>query len=131
MTDANARMVLIVEDTDYIADLAARVLQQIGFQTHQCYTSEDAISYMEQNPLPDLIVLDIGMPGMSGWQFLDVIKQYEETKLIPIVVTTAFGDAANRLIGKLRDVDRYLTKPYQPKELQAVVTQILEEHLNS
>ena len=120
-------MVMIVEDTHYIGELAALILKRIGIETELCLSAEEAIKYMEQMTLPDLIVLDIGMPGMSGWEFLDIIKAYEDTKMIPVVVTTAYSDAANRLIGRLREVDRYLTKPYKPNELQSIVSQILKD----
>ena len=119
-------LVLFVEDADYLAELGSHILQRIGIDVIICLSAENAITFMEQNRLPDLIILDIGMPGMTGWEFLDIIKKYQETKTIPIVVTTAYGDATNRLIGRLRDVDRYIIKPYKPEELQTVVRQILQ-----
>ncbi|MFW5691681.1 MAG: response regulator [Chloroflexota bacterium] len=125
MTDPDGRYVLIVEDQDYLAEIVSRIMQQIGLGAVICLTAEDAITYMEQHVLPDLIVLDISMPGMSGWDFLDVIKQYEETKLIPVIVTTARSDAANRLVGRLRNVDRYFVKPYHPEELLNAARQSL------
>ena len=127
MADAYSPLVMIVEDTQYIGELAALILKRIGLEAELCLTAEDAIRYMEDVALPDLIVLDIGMPGMSGWEFLDIIKAYQDTKTIPVIVTTAYSDAANRLIGRLREVDRYLTKPYKPNELQSIVSQILKE----
>lgn len=119
-------LVLFIEDADYLAELGSHILERLGVEVVICLTAEYAISFMEQNRLPDLIILDIGMPGMTGWEFLDIIKKYQETKTIPVVVTTAYGDATNRLIGRLRDVDRYIVKPYKPEELQMVVRQILQ-----
>lgn len=118
--------VLIVEDQDYLAEIVSHTLRQIDLTSTICLNGEDAIVYMEKNSLPDLIVLDISMPGMSGWDFLEIIKGYEETKLIPVIITTAHGDAANRLIGKLRDVDRYIVKPYKPQEIQEAVKEALK-----
>jgi CheY-like chemotaxis protein len=128
MSDQNPNkpLILFVEDADYLAELGSHILERIGIEVIICLTAEFAIDFMEKNRLPDLIVLDIGMPGMTGWEFLDIIKKYQETKTIPIVVTTAYGDATNRLIGRLRDVDRYIVKPYKPEELQMVVRQILQ-----
>jgi CheY-like chemotaxis protein len=127
MSETYTPTVMIVEDTHYIGELAALILKRIGIETELCLSAEEAIQHMEQTTLPDLIVLDIGMPGMSGWEFLDIIKAYEDTKMIPVVITTAYSDAANRLIGRLREVDRYLTKPYKPNELQSIVSQILKD----
>jgi two-component system catabolic regulation response regulator CreB len=120
-------LVLILEDQEYLAELIARVVESAEAFPMITLRAEHAIDYMENpdNPLPELIVLDIGMPGMSGWDFLDIIKQYEATKTIPVIVTTAHGDAANRLVGKLRDVDRYMVKPYQPEDLRQAIIQIL------
>ncbi|RMG72307.1 MAG: response regulator [Chloroflexi bacterium] len=117
--------VLIVEDQESLAEIVSHTLRQIDISSTICLNGRDALIYMENNPLPDLIILDISMPGMSGWEFLDVIKQYEETKLIPVIVTTAHGDAANRLVGKLREVDRYITKPYKPQDIQEAVKSTL------
>lgn len=119
-------LALIVEDQDYLAEIASQSLEKVGFQTVICLSSEDGIRYMEEHSLPDIIILDIGMPGMSGWDFLDVIKQYQETKTIPVIVTTARGDAANRLVGKLRDVDKYFVKPYHPADLQRAAKESLD-----
>lgn len=119
--------VLIVEDQEPLAALIAKTMGQISVQTHITLNGEDALAYLgdEAHPLPDLIILDISMPGMSGWEVLDVLKQYETTKQIPVIVATAHSDAANRLVGKLRDVDRYLVKPYQPGDLREAVKDVL------
>lgn len=128
MTADNKPLVLILEDQEYLAELIARVVESIEADSVVKLRGQHAIEYMENpdNRLPDLIVLDIGMPGMSGWEFLDIIKQYEATKTIPVIVATAHGDAANRLVGKLRAVDRYLVKPYQPDELRQAVIETLK-----
>lgn len=122
---ADQPTVLIVEDHEYLADLVSRTLEQLPVQSVICLNGEAAVNYMETHDLPDLIVLDISMPGMSGWDFLDIIKQYEETKTIPVIVTTARTDAANRVIGKLREVDRYITKPFRPEELMEATREAL------
>jgi len=117
--------VLIVEDTEDIAQFVIIALETMGLDTFHASNSERAIEYL-QNNMPDLIVLDIGLPGMSGWQLLDLIKELREKNGIRIVVTTAFTDPANRLMGKLQEVDRYLFKPFQVKDLQDVVGELLQ-----
>jgi two-component system response regulator CpxR len=97
----------------------------MGLDAFHASNSERAMEYLQNNK-PDLIVLDIGLPGMSGWQLLDVIKELREKNGIRIVVTTAFTDPANRLMGKLQEVDRYLFKPFEVKELQDVVGELLQ-----
>jgi CheY-like chemotaxis protein len=125
MTD-HVPFILIVEDQEALAEIVARVVGKLGAEAKICLTAEDAIDYLDNGRLPDLIILDIGMPGMSGWDFLDLIKRVEDTRSIPVLVATAHGDAANRVIGKLRDVDKYLIKPYKPEEIRDAVTEILQ-----
>jgi DNA-binding response OmpR family regulator len=117
--------VLIVEDTNDIAQFVKIALEAMGLDAFHASNSERAMEYLQNNK-PDLIVLDIGLPGMSGWQLLDVIKELREKNGIRIVVTTAFTDPANRLMGKLQEVDRYLFKPFEVKELQDVVGELLQ-----
>jgi CheY-like chemotaxis protein len=116
--------ILIVEDEAQFAELVAQMLRQLGLEIIHCYSAAEAFDYLETNN-PSLIVLDIGLPGMSGWEFLDTIKQDEILRTIPVIVTTAYSDPANRLIGKLQDIDRYLTKPFKPQEIRDIVTQLL------
>jgi two-component system, cell cycle response regulator DivK len=70
-------------------------------------------------------MMDIGLPGLSGWQFLDIINDFRKSENIPIVVTTAFQDPANRLVGKLQHVDAYLFKPIPFLALKETITQLL------
>jgi CheY-like chemotaxis protein len=83
---------------------------------------------------PDVILLDIGLPDMPGWKLLDAIKakvQAAPEKTLPvIIVITAYGDPANRLMGKLQEVSRYLIKPFTPNEVEKVVQEALAQRHN-
>ncbi len=75
---------------------------------------------------PDLLVLDIGLPGMTGWQLLEQVKVEELLPdEVPVVITTAFSDPANRVVGKLQAVTRYITKPFAPAEFRSVIVELL------
>jgi CheY-like chemotaxis protein len=78
---------------------------------------------------PDLLLLDLALPDMQGWKLLDSIKAKTQTdqnlKLAEVVVITAYGDPANRLMAKLQDVADYLTKPFTPTEVEKVVARVL------
>lgn len=119
------KQVLIVEDTEDIANFEKIALEMMGLEVHHMNTPEKAVEFLEQYR-PDLIVLDIGLPGMSGWQLLDVIKKKRDHEGVFVIVTTAFTDPANRLMGKLQDVDGYLFKPFQIADLKKTVTDLLE-----
>lgn len=121
-TDIHA---LIVDDTQDFADMIMIALQRAGIEADHAPGGRWALDYLAQHT-PDVLLLDIGMPDMSGWQVLEAIKsQYPHTNF-PIIMMTAFGDPANKLIGKLQSrVYRYLTKPFEPKALVDTINEAI------
>ena len=118
--------ILLVEDTP---DLATMILETLmlfgGISAHWAKSGEEALEYLDNNH-PDAILLDIGLPGMSGWELLENIKARTGGYTVPIIVTTAYGDKFNRIVGKLQYVARYLTKPYTTRELMDALDESLE-----
>lgn len=118
-------LALIVEDTTEIAGIIELSLQSAGFETYHAVNGRLALDYLAGR-LPDVMLLDIGMPGMNGWQVLEQIKERWPNSTFPIVILTAFDDAANKLIGKLQGrVYRYMTKPFNPQDVVAAVQEAL------
>lgn len=119
--------VLIVDDTLEFAEMIALTLQRAGMQADYAQGGHEALGYLTKQT-PDILLLDIGMPEMNGWQVLEAIKsQYPHTNF-PIIIMTAFGDPANKLIGKLQSrVYRYLTKPFESKALIDAIYQAISE----
>jgi CheY-like chemotaxis protein len=119
------KKVLIVEDTTELAEVMEATLQRMGISTkHETHAAKALEVFKEYQP--DLILLDIGLPDMSGWKLLDTIKEINKENRPKIVVITAYGDPANRLMGKLQDVTSYLIKPFSPDEVERVVGKVLE-----
>lgn len=118
--------ILIVEDSNDIAKLIGMTLDRLGLANHHCLSGQKALDFLEGREPPTLIVLDIGMPGINGWEFLDIIKQRPAYDKTLILVCTAFSDPANRTIGALQNVDGYITKPFGPEELKGAVSGLLE-----
>lgn len=121
---AAPKKVLIVEDTTELAEVLQATLERMGLtalhETHANKAEELFKSYK-----PDLVLLDIGLPDMSGWKFIDKIKELNKESRPHFIIITAYGDPANRLMGKLQDVDSYLIKPFSPDEIERVVGQVL------
>jgi DNA-binding response OmpR family regulator len=117
--------VLIVEDTVELGEVIQATLQRMHIMAF-CETHGLKALKRYEEIQPDLVLLDIGLPDMTGWKVLDAMKESKAIFRRPaIVVITAYGDPANRLMGKVQGVDSYLIKPFTPDEVQKVVQDVL------
>jgi DNA-binding response OmpR family regulator len=115
------RTILVVEDEMKIARLVRDYLEHAGFEVIVTGDGNSAIA-SARGRRPDLIVLDLGLPGRDG---LDVTRELRRSSNIPIVVLTARGDEADRIVGLELGADDYVVKPFSPKELVARVRAVL------
>lgn len=125
---ASQAPILIVEDTPDIAEIIQATLEGIGLSTVYAGNGKQGLELMKHH-LPQVILLDIGLPDITGWRMLDHIKEhYAEVKQdVPaVIIITAYGDPANKLIGKLQNVYSYLVKPVLPDQVERVVTMALK-----
>ena len=118
---------LIVEDSPDMAELIQVTLEKLEIDI--CWV-DNGIQALEeiQAQKPDMILLDIGLPDMSGWDILNHIHGWKgkfDYPLPKVIVISAHGDPPNRLIGKLRDIDGYLIKPFTVFELREIVEKAL------
>ena len=125
MTDTRSNIVvLVVEDTLEYAQLNLLTLKRIGLTGIHAKDGLEAVQMIDERK-PDLVLLDLNLPGMSGWQVLEHLGKRYEGSNTPVVVTSAYGDSANRLVRKLQDVYCYLIKPFQPRDLMVAVENAL------
>lgn len=117
-------LILIVEDTLEFAKLTQLTLKRIGLNSYHVSDGDAAVAYLQQQK-PDLVVLDLNLPGMSGWQVLELMQDMYQGHQIPVIITSAYSDGANRVIGKLQEVFKYMIKPFAPQELMANVEEAL------
>jgi DNA-binding response OmpR family regulator len=115
------RTILVVEDEMKIARLVRDYLAHAGFDVIVTEDGESALA-SARGQKPDLIVLDLGLPGRDG---LDVTRELRRTSNVPIVMLTARGDEADRVVGLELGADDYIVKPFSPKELVARVRAVL------
>jgi DNA-binding response OmpR family regulator len=113
--------ILVADDDANITDVCRRYLEREGYLV---ITAKDGVETIAlwQSQSPSLIVLDLMMPGKSGWEVCNEIRQTED---IPIVMLTARGEEQDRLMGLTMGADDYLTKPFSPRELVLRVQAIL------
>jgi len=124
-TRNHAIRVLIVEDTVELAEIIKAAIKHMDVLVfHEARGASALKSYHMIRP--DLVLLDIGLPDMSGWKLLDAIKETQSAGRKPVVcVITAYGDPANRLMGKLQGVDSYLIKPFTLEAVRGVVQGVI------
>jgi two-component system phosphate regulon response regulator PhoB len=118
------KRVMVVEDEPDIAALIAYQLTREGFRVETVATGNDALRAIGRD-IPDLIVLDRMLPGLSGDEVLSALKGNTATSAIPVLVLTARRDEEDRIEGLELGADDYLTKPFSPRELVLRVKAIL------
>ncbi len=119
-----AATILVVEDEPAIQELISYNLKQAGHQALKADNAEQAMNLV-QNELPDLILLDWMLPGMSGVELARRLRTDKRTRTIPIIMLTARSDEQDKLTGLETGADDYITKPFSPRELMARVAAIL------
>jgi DNA-binding NarL/FixJ family response regulator len=116
---------LVVDDEVNLLRAVEACLRAEGFDVVTARSGADALVSVARS-VPDLIVSDIRMPGMSGYELARQLRSSPATVLIPIVFLTAKGETADRIEGFRAGVDAYLTKPFEPDELTAVIKSIID-----
>lgn len=119
-----SKRLLIVDDEPALLMAVAACLRGEGYEVKTARNAKDALVYLSTT-LPDLIVSDVRMPNMSGFEFARQLRSSTRTELIPIVFLTAKDELQDRIEGFRSGIDAYLVKPFEPTELIAVVANIL------
>lgn len=117
---AGAR-ILVVEDDPTVAEVVGRYLEREGFEVDLVGDGHDAVEYAGGG-LPDLVILDLMLPGMSGFE---VLRRLRALAPLPIVILTARGEEDDRVLGLRTGADDYVAKPFSPRELTARVHALL------
>ena len=116
--------VLIIEDSADIAELIKHYLDRAGYDSVVHGSGRDGLVAARQSP-PDLVILDVMLPGMDGMQVCQALRAEPTTAGLPILMLTARGEEADRVRGLELGADDYVTKPFSPKELVARVGALL------
>ncbi len=116
--------ILIVEDDEDIAELVAFNLERQGWKTTLVHNGAEGLERIRET-MPDLVVLDIMLPGMDGLDVYRAMKASKMTEGIPVLFLTARAQLEDRLAGLQLGADDYMTKPFSPKELVLRVRNIL------
>lgn len=120
------QLVLIVEDEPKLAKLLQDYLEQPGFDTHCIANGLDVIPWVRENS-PDMILLDIMLPGKNG---MDICKEIRSFSDVPIIMVTARIEEIDRLLGLELGADDYICKPFSPREVVARIKAVLRRTLS-
>jgi len=119
-----SKYIVIVDDEEDIVELVILHLKKSGFEA-KGFTEPPALFRSLKNRLPDLIILDLMLPGMDGFEICKQLKKDGRSAAIPIIMLTAKTDETDKILGLELGADDYVTKPFSPKELIARVKAVL------
>ena len=122
--DTRTRSVVIVEDDEDIADSIRYNLEREGFRVRVAATGEDALNLILDRP-PNLVLLDLNLPHMSGFEMCRRLRAEAATVRMPILILTARTDESDKVLGLNIGADDYITKPFSMRELVARVNALL------
>lgn len=120
MARRNAR-VLVVDDEPMIREVVARYLEREGYEVETASDGRQAADLLNARP-PDLLVLDLMIPGIDGMELLASVRRSGD---LPVIVLTAKGEESDRVLGLEMGADDYVAKPFSPRELAARVRSVL------
>lgn len=121
-----AHKILAVDDEKHIVRLVQINLQKEGYEVVTASTGREALEQVEREN-PDLVIMDVMMPDMGGFEALQIMKSGEKTSQIPVIMLTAKAQDADVFQGWKSGADLYLTKPFNPQELLTFVKRILQD----
>jgi len=119
-----SKRLLLVDDEPNLLRAVAACLKTEGYEVNTARSGHEALMQLAES-VPDLIISDIRMPGMDGYKLARQLRGSPRTALVPIIFLTAKDETADRIEGFRAGIDAYLTKPFEPDELIAVVNGIL------
>ncbi len=122
--------ILVVEDEQDLQDLLTYNLKREGFKVTGVQSGERALEMVRQSP-PDLILLDLMLPGVDGLSVCRTIRQERASAEIPVVMLTAKGEETDVVVGLELGADDYVTKPFSPRVLLARIHAVLRRHADS
>ncbi len=127
MVENKAKVILCIEDEQEMIDLIRLILSRRGFDVQGATSGQEGLDVLNKIR-PDLVLLDLMMPDMDGWEVYQKMKADEKMKTIPVIVVTARAQSIDKVLGlHIAKVDDYIAKPFSPQELLNSVDKVLME----
>ncbi|GAB4488746.1 MAG: hypothetical protein Fur0016_14910 [Anaerolineales bacterium] len=120
------RYILCIEDETEMIDLIRIILERKGFEVEGATGGEDGLKKIRERK-PDLVLLDLMMPDIDGWEVYQQMKANETTRDTPVIIVTAKAQNIDKVLGlQIAKVDDYISKPFSPEDLLSSVERVLE-----
>ena len=119
---SDIQRILVVDDNTYTLRLVKQTLEQAGYQASTAISGEEALTLIDRYGLPHLAIVDLHMPGMSGFEFCRTVHDYSD---MPVIMLTAVGSEETIIEGLEKHAEDYIVKPFNPPELVARVQRVL------
>jgi len=127
MDVSHTKKIVYIEDDPEMIDLVELILNRHGFSVKGAHGGRQGIDVVRQMN-PDLVLLDLMMPDLDGWDVYQQLKADDATKAIPVIVITAKAQSIDKVLGlHIAKVDDYISKPFRPQELLDSVDRILNK----
>lgn len=125
--EVKRRKVVSIEDDETMIDLFRLILESNGYQVFGALSGQEGLDLIE-NTRPDVVLLDIMMPGMDGWQVYQHMKATTTMANIPVIMVTAKAQPIDKLLAeKIAKVNAYIVKPFSPRELKEGIYKVLSD----
>lgn len=127
MSNKSVKFILCIEDEPEMIDLIRLILERRGFNVQGAAGGTEGIKKVRELR-PDLVLLDLMMPDLDGWEVYQQMKADETTRDIPVIVVTAKAQSIDKVLGlHIAKVDDYIAKPFSPQELLASVEKVFSQ----
>ena len=131
MVEEQARRLVYIEDEEEMIDLVRLILVRRGFSVIGANGGREGLEIVRRES-PDLVLLDLMMPDMDGWDVYQQLKADESTRDIPVIVITAKAQNIDKVLGlTIAKVEDYISKPFSPQELMDSVEKVLAQQQSS
>jgi len=118
------KLIIVVDDEKDILELVSLHLNKAGYKTKEFSDAKSFLKFIEKQ-IPELVILDIMLPDMDGYEICKYLKSQDKFLFIPVIMLTAKGEEVDKILGLELGADDYITKPFSPRELVARVKAVL------
>lgn len=116
MPDTEQKVIMVVDDSQTVRNIMGLILNRTGYRSVRVASAMEALQTLTE-VIPDLIFLDITLPGMDGLDVCKIIKENERTKDVPVVMLSGNNEVFDKVMGRLAGAADYITKPFEPETI--------------